>query len=203
MSLTTEGNAQPISCLECRRRKQKVSFKALLMLDTSSLYEVSKIYRLRLSNFEVSVIVSFHATIARREESPICADLFRRKPTKAIQPLTRAHRGKQYHKLNDLRQWKLSSDSGVLFSVSKKRALESPEESYFDESGCQDGENDEADEVDALNALGYMPHIHHVLLGKTNKGMVDADDEPVQSKELQTAIMSMPAKPYMGMPLTL
>lgn len=87
--------------------------------------------------------------------------------------------------------------------MSKKRALESPEESYFDENGCQDSENDEADEVDALNALGYMPHTHHVLLGKTNKGTVDADNEPVQSKELQTAIMSMPAKPYMGMPLTL
>lgn len=96
------------------------------------------------------------------------------------------------------------SDSGVLFSVSKKRALESPEEeSYFDENGYQDGENDEADEADALNALGYMPHTHYVLLGKTNKGTADADDEPVQSKELQTAIMSMPAKPYIGMPLTL
>ena len=88
--------------------------------------------------------------------------------------------------------------------MSKKRALESPEEeSYFDENGYRDGENDEADEVDALNALGYMPHTHHMLLGKPSKGMADLDDEPVQSKELQTAIMSMPAKPYIGTPLTL
>ncbi|EGZ76992.1 hypothetical protein NEUTE2DRAFT_99335 [Neurospora tetrasperma FGSC 2509] len=137
MSLTTEGNAQPISCLECRRRKQKRGV----------------------------------------------AHLCRFVPKKANKSDTASDEG---------------SSSGVLFSVSKKRALESPEESYFDENGCQDSENDEADEVDALNALGYMPHTHHVLLGKTNKGTVDADDEPVQSKELQTAIMSMPAKPYMA-----
>ncbi|EGO52178.1 hypothetical protein NEUTE1DRAFT_90195 [Neurospora tetrasperma FGSC 2508] len=137
MSWATEGNAQPISCLECRRRKQKRGV----------------------------------------------AHLCRFVPKKANKSDTASDDG---------------SSSGVLFSVSKKRALESPEESYFDENGCQDGENDEADEADALNALGYMPHIHHVLLGKTTKGTADVDDEPVQSKELQTAIMSMPAKPYMA-----
>ncbi|KAK3355674.1 fungal-specific transcription factor domain-containing protein [Neurospora tetraspora] len=138
MSWTTEGNAQPISCLECRRRKQKRGV----------------------------------------------AHLCRFVPKKANKSDTASDEG---------------SSSGVLFSVSKKRALESPEEeSYFDENGYQDGENDEADEADALNALGYMPHTHYVLLGKTNKGTADADDEPVQSKELQTAIMSMPAKPYIA-----
>lgn len=88
--------------------------------------------------------------------------------------------------------------------MSKKRGLESPEEeSYFDGNGYQNGENNEADEIDALNALGYMPHTHHMLLGKASKGTADADDEPVQSKELVTAIASMPAKPYIGMPLLL
>lgn len=87
--------------------------------------------------------------------------------------------------------------------MSKKRGLESPEEeSYYDENAQQNGKNDEADEVDALNALGYMPHTHHVLLGKASKSSADADEEPVQSKELENAIASMPAKPYIGTPLT-
>lgn len=87
--------------------------------------------------------------------------------------------------------------------MSKKRGLESSEEeSYHDENGHHNSENDEADEVDALNALGYMPHTHHVLLGKANKGSADTDDEPVQSKELEDAIASMSAKPYIGMTLS-
>ncbi|KAK3950473.1 fungal-specific transcription factor domain-containing protein [Pseudoneurospora amorphoporcata] len=143
MSWATEGNAQPISCLECRRRKQKCN-----------------------RQFPCN-----HCS--KRGVAHLCRFV----PKKANKSDT-------------------ASDEGSL-SVSKKRGFESPnEESYFDENGYQDGENDEADEVDALNALGYMPHTHHVLLGKTNMGTTDSKDEPVQSKELQAAIMSMPAKPY-------
>ncbi|KAK3397466.1 fungal-specific transcription factor domain-containing protein [Sordaria brevicollis] len=142
MSGPTENNAQPISCLECRRRKQKCNRQFPCN---------------HCSKRGVAHLCRFVAKKANKSDT--------------------------------------ASDEGSS-NASKKRSLESPEESYFDENGHQNGESDEADEVDALNALGYMPHTHHVLLGKSNKGGVDSEDEPVQSKELQDAIESMPAKPY-------
>ncbi|KAH7634230.1 fungal-specific transcription factor domain-containing protein [Sordaria sp. MPI-SDFR-AT-0083] len=143
MSWATEDNAQPISCLECRRRKQKCNRQFPCN---------------HCSKRGVAHLCRFVPKKANKSDS--------------------------------------ASDGGSS-SVSKKRGLESPEEeSYFDGNGYQNGENNEADEIDALNALGYMPHTHNVLLGKASKGTADADDEPVQSKELVTAIASMPAKPY-------